>query len=271
MLQATIGRHAPPALAHAEGIARVAQFLREQPDEALTVRDLAGFAYLSPFHFIRVFRQITGSAPADFRAALRLEAAKRLLLTTPLDVMEVCQAVGYQSLGTFTTRFTQLVGLPPGRLRERALALDIPRAAPFETEHAGTATETGAVIRGSITGVDVVPGPLFVGLFPDPIAQGHPIAGALLPAPGPYVLTGVPDGCYYLWAAALPWSGSPLAYLLPDDDARLRIGRSAGPLSVRRGQVSGERDLALRPRQPTDPPLVVALPALLCARWHQAA
>lgn len=253
-----------PAPAHADGIARVVQLLREEPEAPLTVRQLAQGAHLSPYHFIRVFGQVTGLPPGEFRAALRLQAASRLLLTTTRDVTAICAAVGYQSLGTFTTRFTQHVGLSPGRLRSLAPILDIPRALPSCVTAPRDAAAPGAVVRGSLVGSGVAAGPLFVGLFPAPIPQGHPVVGTLLHAPGPYTLTGIPDGCYYLVAAALPWSATPLTYLLPDE--RLRLGRSASPLWVRHGRVHGSGDLALRPLQPTDPPVVVALPALLSAR-----
>jgi AraC-like DNA-binding protein len=234
----------------------------------MSVPQLAQLTHLSPYHFIRVFRQVTGLPPCDFRTALRLQEAKRLLLTTALDVTDVCYAVGYQSVGTFTTRFTQLVGLSPGRLRLLAPSLDIPRDLPSCVTEDCVSSVPGTVVRGSIDGVGVTPGPLFVGLFPDPIPQGRPVRGTLLHATGPYTLAGVPDGCYYLMAAALPWSANPIGYLLPDE--RLRVGRSAGPLWVRHGRVYGDGDLILRPHQPTDPPVVVALPSLLAERQGQA-
>ncbi len=255
-------------------VERVIGAMHERLDGALTLDEMAEVAHLSPFHFARLFRDIAGVPPGAFHTALRLVEAKRLLLTTEISVTDLCFAVGYRSLGTFTTRFTHLVGLPPGRLRDRVPDLDIPRTAPQHvaeaapepgTGEASTTSAAGALVRGSIAGNDVTPGPLFVGLFPTSIAQGRPVIGTLLLAPGPYALAGVPDGSYFLVAAALPWSGNPLAYLLPNDDERLRIGRSTGPLRVRQGRVSGGCDLVLRPRQPTDPPLVVALPSLLCA------
>ncbi len=258
------GRTASVTLAHADGVERVIRRLGAQPDEGLSVPQLAQLTHLSPYHFIRVFRQVTGLPPCDFRTALRLQEAKRLLLTTALDVTDICYAVGYQSVGTFTTRFTQLVGLSPGRLRLLAPSLDIPRDLPCCVTEDRVSSVPGAAVRGIIGGVGIAPGPIFVGLFPDPIPQGHPVRGTLLHAPGPYTLTGVPDGYYYLMAAALPWSASPLGYLLPDE--RLRVGRSAGPLWVRHGRVHGNGDLALRPHQPTDPPVVVALPSLLYER-----
>src|ERR1044072_6247332 len=98
---------------HYRAVERVILAMRERLDEALTLEDLAEVAIISPFYFDRIFRQITGIPPCQFLSALRMEAAKRLLLTSSLSVTDVCFEVGYNSLGTFTTRFTQLVGLPP--------------------------------------------------------------------------------------------------------------------------------------------------------------
>src|SRR6476619_1111248 len=78
---------------------------------------MGGTAYLSRFHFNRVCREITGLPPVRFHTALRIAAAKRLLLTTDMSVTEVSLEVGYQSLGTFTTHFHELVGVSPRTLR----------------------------------------------------------------------------------------------------------------------------------------------------------
>ena len=103
---------------HRLAIERVIAVMRERVDHALPLHAMADIAHLSPYHFARVFRQVIGIAPGEFLGALRLERAKQLLLTTDLSVSEVCFEVGYNSLGTFTTRFTRLVGLSPGRMRD---------------------------------------------------------------------------------------------------------------------------------------------------------
>src|SRR5437763_3941434 len=108
---------------HRRAVERVIAAMRERPGEPLTLETMGKIAGLSPHHFNRVFRRVTGVPPRRFLGALRLEAAKQLLLTTPLSVTEVCFEVGYGSVGTFTTRFTQLVGVPPGELRRLAAAL----------------------------------------------------------------------------------------------------------------------------------------------------
>ena len=70
---------------------------------------------LTPYHFARIFRNVTGIPPGEFLTAVRLERTKQLLLDTDLGVAEVCFEVGYESVGTFATRFKDLVGLPPGK------------------------------------------------------------------------------------------------------------------------------------------------------------
>src|SRR5678815_3163943 len=81
------------------------------------LRDMSRVAYISEFHFNRVFHQITGLPPAKFISAMRLDEAKRLLLNTNQSVTDICFDVGYNSLSTFTRRFTQRVGLGPREFR----------------------------------------------------------------------------------------------------------------------------------------------------------
>jgi transcriptional regulator GlxA family with amidase domain len=90
---------------------RVVREMRQRLGDSLTLDEMAEIAMMSPYHFNRVFRRLTGIPPSQFLGALRLEAAKRLLLTSERSVTEICFEVGYNSLGTFTTRFNQLVGL----------------------------------------------------------------------------------------------------------------------------------------------------------------
>src|ERR1700716_965915 len=87
--------------AHHEAVERVIQTMHDRLDEPLTLHEMSRIAYISPYHFNRIFRQITGIPPNQFFYALRLETAKRLLLTTNTSVTDVCFDVGYNSLGTF--------------------------------------------------------------------------------------------------------------------------------------------------------------------------
>lgn len=239
----------------------------EQKDDPLSLHQLAEIAILSPYHFNRVFRQVTGIPPTQFQYALRLEAAKRLLLTTNLSVTDVCFEVGYNSLGTFTMRFTKLVGLPPRTLRQLAGRFDASAQRSLLTRHAypfpmRLEVGPGSTVRGRLKAPDGFEGPIFVGLFDTPIPQGPPLACALLTAPGDYHLAHVPDGQWHLFAVGLSWTEDALSYLLCD--AALRA--HAGPVTVRDGQVTGGTHMSLRGPQLTDPPILIALPLLLAGR-----
>jgi AraC family transcriptional regulator len=101
---------------------------------------------------------------------------------------------------------------------------------------------------------------IYIGLFPDGIARSRPVAGLMLIEPGPFVLPNIPVGYYHLLCAALPASGNPLDHLVPNGSTMVGIGE---PVVVRTGREQIQRQLALRPLQPTDPPILTALPALL--------
>src|SRR6266568_4529467 len=106
--------------AYGQAVENSIQVMHNHLAEQITLDELADSACLSPFHFSRVFRQMIGLPPGEFLAALRLQTARELLLSTDRSVLDVCFDVGYTSTGTFTTRFSQLVGVSPGNLRRRA-------------------------------------------------------------------------------------------------------------------------------------------------------
>jgi AraC-like DNA-binding protein len=76
-------------------------------------------AALSRAHFIRAFREATGLTPHQYLRARRLERAKDLLTTTALPVTEICEAVGFASLGSFTSLFHRTTGETPLSWRRR--------------------------------------------------------------------------------------------------------------------------------------------------------
>ena len=83
---------------------------------------------MSAGHLSREFRRAYGESPYSYLMTRRIERAMALLRRGDLSVTEVCFAVGSSSLGTFSTRFTELVGMPPSTYRERAAsgAAEIP-------------------------------------------------------------------------------------------------------------------------------------------------
>ncbi len=88
----------------------------EQP---LTVADVAGTAMMSPAHFSRQFRAAYGETPYAYLMTRRIERAKALLRAGEMSVTDVCMAVGCSSLGSFSARFTDLVGETPTSYRNR--------------------------------------------------------------------------------------------------------------------------------------------------------
>ena len=83
----------------------------------LDVPTMARQALMSPSHFARQFRAAFGETPYSYLMTRRIERAMALLRRGELSVTEVCFEVGCSSLGTFSTRFTQLVGMPPSAYR----------------------------------------------------------------------------------------------------------------------------------------------------------
>lgn len=83
---------------------------------------LARGVHLSAGHLSRQFKIAYGESPYAYLMTRRIERAMALLRRGDLSVTEVCFAVGCQSLGTFSTRFTELVGMPPSAYREQHAA-----------------------------------------------------------------------------------------------------------------------------------------------------
>lgn len=88
--------------------------------EPLDVPALAKVALMSPGHFSRSFRAAFGESPYSYLMTRRVERAKALLRRGDMSVTEVCFAVGSTSLGSFSSRFTELVGESPSAYRARA-------------------------------------------------------------------------------------------------------------------------------------------------------
>lgn len=88
--------------------------------EPLDVEALARGVHMSAGHLSRQFRRAFGDSPYAYLMTRRIERAMALLRRGDLSVTEVCFAVGCSSLGTFSTRCTELVGVPPSVYRRRA-------------------------------------------------------------------------------------------------------------------------------------------------------
>jgi AraC family transcriptional regulator len=238
-------------------VERAIRRMQDQLGEPVTVDDLAKTVNFSKFHFTRIFQRATGISPRRFLSAMRLEEAKRLLITTSLNVANISHQVGYTSVGTFTTRFTASVGLSPTvyrRLHGRAPSIDEDDSYPRGLAAVPSATVAVGMsppLRGNV-------GLTFVGLFASRVPEGRPVRCRILSRPGPCRLDNVPLGQWHVLVAAVDDRRMPLI------DASEVAGRpqyvaAHGPLDVRAGSAPVAVDLQLRPRRLTDPPVILAL------------
>jgi AraC-like DNA-binding protein len=100
---------------------RVRDRIDREYAQPLDVEALARGANMSAGHLSRQFRAAYGESPYGYLMTRRVERAMALLRRGDLSVTEVCFAVGCSSLGTFSTRFTELVGVPPSTYRREAV------------------------------------------------------------------------------------------------------------------------------------------------------
>lgn len=98
-------------------IRRVRDRIDREYAQPLNVEGLARDAYMSAGHLSREFRRIYQESPYSYLMRRRIERAMTLLRRGDLSVTEICFAVGFSSLGTFSTRFSELVGVAPSVYR----------------------------------------------------------------------------------------------------------------------------------------------------------
>src|SRR5687768_12873216 len=106
----------PEELVH---LRRARDLIDREYARPLDVPAMARAALMSPAHFSRQFRAAYGETPYSYLMTRRIERAKALLRRGDLSVTEVCMEVGCTSLGSFSTRFTELVGESPSAYRAR--------------------------------------------------------------------------------------------------------------------------------------------------------
>jgi AraC-like DNA-binding protein len=109
----------PQDLANLAHLRRARDLMDREYDRPLDVAALARAALMSPAHFSRQFRAAYGETPYGYLMTRRIERAKALLRRGDMSVTDVCMAVGCTSLGSFSARFTELVGETPTAYRAR--------------------------------------------------------------------------------------------------------------------------------------------------------
>jgi AraC-like DNA-binding protein len=98
---------------------RARDHLDREYRSAIDLGDVAAVAGVSKYHFVRAFAATYGETPIRYLTRRRIERAQDLLRSANLTVTEICMAVGFASLGSFSARFTELVGESPTAYRNR--------------------------------------------------------------------------------------------------------------------------------------------------------
>lgn len=233
-------------------VRRAITTMRENLGEQLTVDDMARAALFSKFHFTRIFQRVTGVSPGRFLSAVRLQQAKYLLVTTSLKVADISLLVGYNSVGTFSTRFSRSVGMPPTIYRRRAgFATHI----LSEQDGCGS-TPSRAQVSGHVPPHGGGESRLvFVGLFADRIPEGKPVRCTVQQGPGRFQFDQVPPGNWYLLAQSVPTDD---AVVDASGDGKGVCVATHGPIAVRTDTVV-DLEVELKPVRALDPPVLLAL------------
>jgi hypothetical protein len=172
-------------------------------------------------------------------------------------VTDIAFAVGYNSLGSFSNHFTDSVGISPGRFRRASHDGGIWPPRWSRESPAPNATATGTILfPAGYAGARA-----YVAAFDTPIVQRRPAAAVIVgvsatTAPALFRLTDVPRGSWYFHAVAVADNADPE----PWTRRTLLVGGS-GPVSVAAGS-DLSIEIELRPKQPTDLPILLALPDL---------
>ncbi|MGW2476200.1 helix-turn-helix domain-containing protein [Streptomyces sp. NPDC001665] len=234
-------------------VERAVEIIHERYADDLSLDDIARAVLVSKFHLLRVFTQVTGVTPGRFLGAVRIGEAKRLLRNSDLGVAAISCKVGYSSTGSFTSRFTESVGIPPTQYRQWSRGESeyvVPSSA--EVRGGSARCQLRGVARAAAEPVSSV----YIGSFGGPILQGHPTSWTTAGRLGPFVLRQVPQGICYLHAtmrAVREEPGQPLETVL--------LTARVGPIRV--DPCAGvEVELVLAPRHWSQPPILFAAPGL---------
>ncbi len=241
----------------------VIEYIHENIYDPLPLSKLAGYAGYSPYHFSRIFKERVGLSPLYYVSSHRLQRAKDLLLRTNLSIRDIALEIGQQSLGTFTTRFTERVGMTPSDFRNSTLQADDHLRALQQLNHWPawhSASEQYFKIEGTVEAEIPFEGIILIGLFAKPIPEGLPLYGTLLSSLGHFCFTNVKPGVYYLMATSVSWGTQAVDFLLPQTTLRTR---SKKPIIVGPHSIVPHQQVMLHPPRLDDPPILISLPVLM--------
>lgn len=241
----------------------VIKYIHQHIYEPLSLTRLADYAAYSPYHFTRIFKERTGLTPQYYVSSIRLQQAKALLLNTNLKVRDIGLEVGQQSLGTFTTRFTERVGVTPSQFRASMQQAQEDLRFLKQLGHWPSLyldDHSSITIEGKIQAETSFEGIILIGLFPKAIPEGMPLCGTLLPSLGDFCLTGVKPGVYYIMATSVSWGMDPVDFMLPNQTLRYK---STKPIIVHPNTTVPFQQITLRAPRLEDPPILISIPRLM--------
>jgi AraC-like DNA-binding protein len=245
-----------------QAVERAITAMHDRLGEPVTLDDMAKAAMFSKFHFTRVFQRATGLSPGRFLSAIRLQRAKQLLVSTDLNVADISFLVGFNSVGTFSSRFSRSVGMSPTQYRRQGgFATHLPDPAPPEFAESAPGTPA-SLVEGVVRAHEEQGGPVFVGLFPGRLPEGTPIRSTLLEHPGCYQLQRVPPGSWYVHAHQLAQKVPDLPRAAATAGHEPVMVGSKGPIVIGRGgnQTVRKVDVLLDSARIMDPPVLLAVP-----------
>lgn len=245
--------------AYRTAVERAIAHMKEHLAEPLDLDQLTRVAAVSKYHLVRVFDEMTGISPRYFLACLRIQRAKEMLLAPGASVTDVCFEVGYTSLGSFSNSFRDLVGVTPEAFRALPKKLTVKQFASAIWGYlASNRKISGAALEGIVENPLPSRGFIFVGTFTRGVPQGAPFSGTVMVKPGAFRIArpNLPE--FYLMAVLLPFSAN-----LSTTIATLPVGLVASLRLSASNNVQEEKPrLRLRQLRATDPPILLALPAL---------
>jgi AraC-like DNA-binding protein len=245
--------------AYRAAVERAIRYMKQHLGEPLDLDQMARIAAVSKFHLVRVFDEVTGTTPHHFLACLRMQRAKELILKSELAITDVCLEVGYTSLGTFSTTFSELVGVSPQEFRTMPRRLSAKRFATAIWRYLAARRKiAGPTIEGVVEGPRTPRGFTFVGTFTRGVPLGVPASGTVMVGHGKFCIERPAMAEFHLLAALVPLSAN-----FTDMVANLPV-RLVASLRVQNDEANrlSKPRLRLRPLRLTDPPIVLALPAL---------
>jgi AraC-like DNA-binding protein len=240
----------------AELIAKVIRQMKKPVNGTVTLDEWAEYATIGKFELIAAFKRLTGIPPMTFHNAEKLEIAKRLLVFEKMSVTDVCFEIGFESIGSFVSKFSQCVGIPPGSYAREMCA-------------SGFAKAFVAAMLGGRHAI-VSRGPYRKLAFERPVAfRRHSVIAALFTRPFPCRMP-------VAWRFVSPASsktaiesdfdGYCLAASMPLFPKLAELVNFRPALIGREQMHAGGGEVCVRLRFPTvfDPPITLAVPALFC-------